>query len=129
MSVKVLHETEVDALDLPGRRLTWLVADDRIKAEHCSSCIVRLAPGDKVRPAHSHPNGEEVIYIISGSGRVLVNGEVAPISPGSIVLFPQGQVHMLHNTGSEEMKVICFFAPATNLENYKMYEGVDFPDA
>ena len=129
MSVKVLHETEVDALDLPGRRLTWLVADDRIKAEHCSACMVRLATGDKVRPAHSHPNGEEVIYIISGSGRVLVNGEVAPISPGSIVLFPQGQVHMLHNTGSEEMKVICFFAPATNLENYKMYEGVDFPDA
>jgi hypothetical protein len=36
---------------------------------------------------------------------------------------------MLHNTGAEEMKVICFFAPATNLENYKMYEGVDFPDA
>ena len=32
------------------------------------------------------------------------------------------------NTGGEEMKVVCFFAPATNLENYKMFEGVDFPD-
>ena len=44
------------------------------------------------------------------------------------MLFPRGIVHMLHNTGAEEMKVVCFFAPATSLENYKMFEGVDFPD-
>jgi hypothetical protein len=25
------------------------------------------------------------------------------------------------------MKVICFFAPATNLDNYKFFEGVEFP--
>jgi quercetin dioxygenase-like cupin family protein len=69
-----------------------------------------------------------VIYIIRGSGRVLVAGEVQAVKEGSAVLFPQGAVHMLHNTGSEEMKVVCFFAPATNLDNYKMYEDVDFPD-
>jgi quercetin dioxygenase-like cupin family protein len=81
-----------------------------------------------VRPAHSHPNGEEVIYVIRGSGRVLVSGEVQAVAPGSTVLFPQGAVHMLHNTSDEEMKVVCFFAPPTNLENYRMHEGVDFPD-
>jgi mannose-6-phosphate isomerase-like protein (cupin superfamily) len=95
---------------------------------HCSACVIRVAPGEKVRPAHSHPQGEEVIYIIRGSGRVLVAGEVSPVREGTTVLFPQGAVHMLHNTGSEEMKVICFFAPSTGLENYRMYEDVDFPD-
>jgi mannose-6-phosphate isomerase-like protein (cupin superfamily) len=58
---------------------------------------------------------------------VLIAGEVSPVGTGSVVLFPRGAVHMLHNTGAEEMKVVCFFAPATNLENYKMYEDVDFP--
>jgi hypothetical protein len=24
--------------------------------------------------------------------------------------------------------VICFFAPGTDLDNYKFYEGVDFPN-
>ena len=67
------------------------------------------------------------MYIIRGSGRALVDGEVAPIREGSLVLFPQGKAHMLHNTGTDEMKVICFFAPATSLENYKMFEEVDFP--
>ena len=39
--------------------------------------------GDKVRPAHSHPHSEEVIYILSGRGRVLVDGEVAPGRAGA----------------------------------------------
>jgi len=128
MSMSVLHEDEVDRLDLPGRELRWLVARGALASEHCSACVIRIAPGDKVRPAHSHPNGEEVIYIINGSGRVMIEGEVSGVKAGSTVLFPRGAVHMLHNTGSEEMKVVCFFAPATSLENYKMYEGVDFPD-
>jgi quercetin dioxygenase-like cupin family protein len=128
MSMSVLHEDEVDRLDLPGRELRWLVARGALDSEHCSACVIRIAPGDKVRPAHSHPNGEEVIYIINGSGRVMIEGEVSGVKAGSTVLFPRGAVHMLHNTGSEEMKVVCFFAPATSLENYRMYEGVDFPD-
>lgn len=128
MSVPAIHEDDVEALGLPGRELRWVVAAGALKSEQCSACVIRVAPGDKVRPAHSHPNGEEVIYIIAGSGRVMVGKEVQAVKAGTTVLFPRGIVHMLHNTGGEEMKVVCFFAPATNLENYQMHEGVDFPD-
>jgi mannose-6-phosphate isomerase-like protein (cupin superfamily) len=69
-----------------------------------------------------------VIYIITGTGRVLVGEGVSPVGPGSVVLFPQGVVHMLHNTGADEMKVVCFFAPPTGLDNYRMHDHVDFPD-
>jgi len=130
MSVPILHEDDVDRLELPGRQLRWLVSDKphTIASKYCSACVIRVPPGEKVRPAHSHPNGEEVIFVISGSGRVMVAGEVQAVAPGTTVLFPQGAVHMLHNTGREEMKVVCFFAPPTGLENYRMHEGVDFPD-
>ena len=128
MSVPTIHESDAAALDLPGRNLRWLVSNTGLDANNCSACVILVAPGERVRPAHSHPNGEEVIYIIQGTGRVMVSGDVAPVRAGSTVLFPQGAVHMLHNTGTEEMKVVCFFAPATNLDNYRMYEGVDFPD-
>jgi uncharacterized protein (DUF362 family) len=40
--------------------------------------------------------------IIRGQGRVLVGGEVSAVREGTPVLFPQGVVHMLHNTGTEE---------------------------
>lgn len=128
MSVSVLHETDVEEFNLPGRRFRWLVADGSIPSGQCSACVIRVAPGDKVWPAHSHPHSEEVIYVMSGSGRVLVSGEVAPVRTGSTVLFPMGAVHILQNTGTEEMKVVCFFAPATTLDNYVTHEGVDFPD-
>ena len=128
MTVPTRHEDDVEALGLPGRELRWLVAPGAIAAVNCSTCVIRVAPGDKVRPAHSHPNGEEVIYVIQGTGRVLVAGEVSAVRAGSAVLFPRGAVHMLHNTGAVEMKVVCFFAPATSLENYEMHDEVDFPD-
>jgi len=128
MGVPTVHETQVTELDLPGRHLRWIVGEGGLTAAHCSACVIRVAPGQKVRPAHSHPQGEEVIYILSGSGRVLVAGEVSPVRQGSTVLFPQGAVHMLHNTSDEEMKVVCFFAPGTSLDNYKFYDDVDFPD-
>ena len=80
-----------------------------------------------MRPAHSHPNGEELIYIIRGSGRVMVDGEVEAVKEGSVVLYPQGSVHMLQNNGSEEMKAICFFAPASDLATYRFFEDVEFP--
>jgi quercetin dioxygenase-like cupin family protein len=127
VSVPVVHENEVEELDLPGRHLRWLVTPESLNARHLSMCVIRVAPGEKVRPAHSHPHGEEVIYIIHGSGRVMVEGAVEAVKEGSAVLFPQGAVHMLHNTGNQEMKVACFFAPSTNLDNYKFFDDVDFP--
>lgn len=125
-----MHESDAAELDLPGRHLTWLVSDKpgTLASRQCSACVIRVPPGERVRPAHSHPNGEEVIYIITGTGRVLVGEDVSPVGPGSVVLFPQGVVHMLHNTGANEMKVVCFFAPPTGLDNYRMHDHVDFPD-
>jgi quercetin dioxygenase-like cupin family protein len=128
MKLPIIPEDSIAALDLPGRQLRWLMTKETVGAEHCSMCMIKVAPGETVRPAHSHPNGEEVIYIVQGAGNVMIEGVVEPVQAGSAVLFPQGKVHMLRNTGVTEMKVVCFFAPATNLENYKLFEGVEFPE-
>jgi uncharacterized cupin superfamily protein len=128
MKPHVIHESEVPELALPGRYLRWVANADALDPQYLSASVIRVAPGEKVRPAHSHPNGEELIYIIRGTGRVLVDGDVSPVREGTLVLFRKGMVHMLQNTGEEEMKVVCFFAPSTNLDNYKFYEGVDFPE-
>src|SRR5207248_8864617 len=90
MSVPVINENDVEELDLPGRALRWLITPERLNAQHLSMCVIRVAPGQKVRPAHSHPNGEEAIYIIRGSGRVMIEGSVEAVREGSAVLFPQG---------------------------------------
>ena len=128
MKLPIVDENSIEALDLPGRHLRWLVTQEKVNAQHCSMCMIKVAPGETVRPAHSHPKGEEVIYIVQGTGRVMLEGVVEPVKPGCAVLFPQGKVHMLQNNGTEEMKVVCFFAPAADLQSsYKFYEDVEFP--
>ena len=122
-----LHESQTEEQSLTGRHLRWVANKELLGANQCSSCVIRVEPGNTVKPAHSHPNGEELIYFITGSGRVWIEGEISPVSAGSIVLFPQGHVHMLQNNGTEEMKVVCFFSPATDLDNYKMFPEVEFP--
>ena len=128
MKLPIVDENSIPALDLPGRHLRWVVNKETTGANHCSMCVIEVQPGQTVKPAHSHPNGEEVIYLLSGSGRVCIEGTVEPVQAGCAVLFPQGKIHMLQNSGNVPMKVACFFAPATDLNNYKFFDDVEFPD-
>lgn len=107
----IVDEANVEALELPGRQLRWVITNENSGAKHCSMCVIEVQPGQTVRPAHSHPNGEEVIYLLSGSGKVYIEGVVEPAKAGCAVLFPKGSVHMLRNSGTTPMKVACFFAP------------------
>jgi quercetin dioxygenase-like cupin family protein len=127
VSLPIVDEKNVEALDLPGRMLRWVVTRENTDARHCTMCVIQVQPGQTVRPAHSHPNGEEVIYIVHGSGRVMIDGVVEPVKEGCAVLFPQGSVHMLQNSGDKVMKVACFFAPPSDLTTYRFFDDVDFP--
>lgn len=124
----IIHETDVPEVQQPGRSMRWLVHPEALQASNLSFCVIRVAPGETVRPAHSHPHSEELIYILTGSGKVMIEGEVGDVRAGTAVLFEEGKVHMLRNTSSDEMKVACFFAPATGLDNYRTFEDIGFPE-
>ena len=124
----IIHESEVEELTRPGRFMRWLANEDSLKAKNLSVCTIRVLPGEEVRPAHSHPKSEELIYIIKGTGKVMIENEVGNVRAGSAVLFEQGKIHILKNTGKIEMKVICFFSPATSYDNYKTFDDISFPN-
>ena len=126
MSLPIVDESTIEALDLPGRKLRWVVTNGNTNAQHCTMCVIQVEPGQTVKPAHSHPNGEEVIYIVEGSGRVWIEGEIEPVKAGCAVLFPQGKIHMLQNSGDTVMKVACFFAPPSDLSTYKFFPEIEF---
>ena len=124
----IVHESEIEELEKPGRFMKWMITPEDSGARHLSSVLIRVPPGESVKPAHSHPNGEEMIYIIKGEGRVYIDGMVDEVCSGTAVLFPQGSIHMLKNDGNEGMKVICFFAPPSDLSTYQFFEDIEFPD-
>lgn len=128
MGLPIIDEGAVEEVALSGRRLRWVVTKENTGAQYCTLAVIRVAPGGRALPAHSHPAGEEIIYILNGHGRVLIDGEVETVKAGCAVLFPKGKVHILENLSDEEMKVACFFAPPAGFENYQMFEDVDFPE-
>jgi uncharacterized cupin superfamily protein len=124
--VPLIHKDQVPEIDPPGRHLCCLVNAGGTPAKHASLCVIRVPPGETVKPAHSHPDGEEIIHILSGTGRVMVEGIVDCVGPG-VVLFTQGAFHMLQNNGTGEMEVACFFAPAADFGSYRFFDEITLP--
>lgn len=129
MTLPIVDEKDIEGIELQGRRLRWIVTRENTNARHCTMCVIHVQPGETVRPAHSHPNGEEIIYIVVGSGEIMIEGVVEPLHEGCAVLVPQGSIHMLKNSGDTVMKAACFFAPPSDLSNYKLFEEVQFPES
>lgn len=66
-----------------------------------------LAPGCTVG-LHIHDTSSEIIYILSGTGKVLYDGEYEPLVPGDCHYCPQGHEHSLIN--DNETGDLVFFA-------------------
>jgi quercetin dioxygenase-like cupin family protein len=62
-------------------------------------------------PDHFHKY-DEVVYVLAGEGLLHVDGESAPLRPGSAVHLPRTLVHSLENLGPGEMQVLGVFRPA-----------------
>ena len=65
-----------------------------------------LAPGASIG-LHTHATSSEIIYILSGTGKALYDGETERLLPGQCHYCPKGHSHSLINDGTEELR---FFA-------------------
>lgn len=61
----LVREKDVEELSLPGRLMRWLFPPKKKKAKNISACVIKVPSGQTVHPAHSHPNEEELIYLIA----------------------------------------------------------------
>ncbi len=52
---------------------------------------------------HVHETSSEIIYILSGTGRVLCDGTDEPLAPGSCHYCPKGHAHSLINDSEGDL--------------------------
>jgi len=90
--------------------IKWLSEPLVTNAEKFSMGIVILAPG-KGHTSHNHPGVEEVLYVISGEGEQLVEGERRKVTAGTLIHIPPDIYHETINTGWEAMKIVAIYAP------------------
>jgi len=82
---------------------------------HSFSHVV-ISPGGASRP-HYHPVAEETYYILSGEGRMLVDGLEHRLVPGDALLVLPPEVHQIFNDSQSDLEFIAVCAPAWSPDN------------
>ena len=84
-----------------GELRTRMYTDDHNKIMR--ACL----PAGSSVGLHTHEGDSEIIYILSGRGKVLYDGEYVPLSAGDCHYCPSGHSHSLINDSDGELH---FFA-------------------
>ena len=69
-----------------------------------------LPPGGRVR-LHAHDRGEEVFYVLKGSGVAEIDGQAHRLSPGTTLYFGHNRGHTILNDGDGDLSWVWFFMP------------------
>ena len=70
-----------------------------------------IAPGRETQ-AHSHPNTEEIYYLLRGRGVMAMEQERREVGPGDAIAIPPGARHQIRNVGAEDLVFLCCCVPA-----------------
>ena len=66
-----------------------------------------LVPGQDSGFLHTHKTHEELYFILKGEGVYQVDGDMIPVTEGSVIrVAPEGK-RALKNTGAEDMVMLC----------------------
>ena len=74
-----------------------------------------LKPGAR-HERHLHPNCDEFLVVMSGSGEVHTNTGREPSKAGDVIYTPRGNRHGFDNTGDEDVLLIWGWSGAGSLE-------------
>jgi quercetin dioxygenase-like cupin family protein len=77
------------------------------------SCILVKVPTGIEIPEHTHAEQVDILYPLSGSAEMYVEGaEKFPLEPGVVIRVPIGAKHKIYNV-TEELIIYDVFHPAT----------------
>ena len=90
--------------------LKWLSTPEVTGGERFSAGVVKLEPG-KGHERHTHPDSDEILYVLRGEGEQEVADKTREITAGELVFIPEGVEHGTVNTGWEPLLLLAVYAP------------------
>ena len=75
-------------------------------------------------PLHLHTNADEVLYVLEGDFRFLLDGELEDSPTGSFVFIPRGVPHTWQNVGDSPGRLLVIFTPAVMEEFFERFGQV-----
>ena len=90
-----------------------------------------LVPGQDSGFLHTHKTHEELYIILMGEGQYQVDGDIFPVSEGTVIRVSPDGKRALKNTGSENLTMLCIQYKANGFgeDDSPMVDGVILKDA
>ncbi|MGH8190218.1 MAG: cupin domain-containing protein [Rhodanobacteraceae bacterium] len=71
-----------------------------------------LAPGTNTGgPTNRHRGADQWLYVVSGNGVAIVDGQHQSLQAGSLLVIERGEAHEIRCTGDDPLRTINFYSP------------------
>ncbi|MEC4894510.1 MAG: cupin domain-containing protein [Oscillatoria sp. PMC 1051.18] len=104
-----------------GTILRELLHPDKQPLELRYSLARAIVPVGETSQPHSLTTSE-VYYILTGKGKMHIDGETEFVEPGDAIYIPPNAKQFIHNCGDEPLIFICIVDPAWRKEDETIYE-------
>jgi mannose-6-phosphate isomerase-like protein (cupin superfamily) len=107
----------VKAADVQGEfrnppRTSKLLLAPKFGGVHNVSMGMNITEVGSMIPDHAHDESEEVLFLISGRARIVIEGEGSwEIGPETAFYSPLGKKHRVENIGDEPLKLVWCYCP------------------
>jgi mannose-6-phosphate isomerase-like protein (cupin superfamily) len=76
------------------------------------AATMALEPGEATGgPDNTHPVSDQWVYVLSGDGYAVIDGERLDLAPGALVLIEAGEGHEIGASGEQPLIVLSVYAP------------------
>lgn len=103
------QEAEATAIREEWGSLRWTATEELTCTHGLTLGRVILKAGAS-NPRHSHPNCDEVLYVLSGRLQHETGGEVTILEAGDTLAIPAGVPHQAHNIGTTDADTIVVYS-------------------
>jgi quercetin dioxygenase-like cupin family protein len=103
---------------LPGREWQLLLGPQTGESQRMTMSIATF-PAGSAPPLHVHPDEEEMVYVLAGTGRLVNEGEDVRLEPGVAFRVPVGARHGAVNDGDAPLRLLCVFDPPVMPGSYE----------
>jgi mannose-6-phosphate isomerase-like protein (cupin superfamily) len=86
--------------------------------DYSQDAQMTLAPGEaEGGPDNRHQGADQWLYVVSGTGAAVVNGERVELREGTLVLIRRGDRHEVRNTGQTPLKTLNVYVPPADTDD------------
>ncbi|HEX7097626.1 MAG TPA: cupin domain-containing protein [Acidimicrobiia bacterium] len=119
----VVRPAEITYRQLPGRRSADPFTAAAAAGGESVVRQVTIEPGVRRTP-HRHPHSEEVTYVVSGRGKLWLDGTYHTVEAGTWVRVPAGVPHATLADPGDQLLLVCFFPYPTFEDNIEELDTI-----